>query len=98
MQEITIDFDALDNSYIEGIEFAFFTSLKHIDPFQPHLTQNEIDDLMGAPIGSCGFNGWSLNEVAAQINKYWQADDECDGSCGGHQENLGTGCITYRAD
>lgn len=74
MNEITLDWDALDASYIPGMEFAFFSSLKEMDPFQPHLTQNEMDDIIGAPIGSCGYN-WKLSQVAAQIDQYWSADE-----------------------
>jgi len=75
MQEIAIDFDALDNSYIDGMEFAFFSSLKEMDPFQPHLTPNERNYLVGD--GDCGAS-WPLNKVIWQILNYWQADTPDD--------------------
>lgn len=69
---VTIDFDALDESYITGMEFVFFASLKEIDPFQPHLTMDERNEIVG---GNCGAE-WPLAYVAKRVDDYWTADDD----------------------
>lgn len=77
MQEIEIDFDALDASYIPGMEFAFFNTLATIDPFQP-LTITERNELMVTRYGAsdgCG-TCMSLNQVSSRIDNYWWPDDE----------------------
>jgi hypothetical protein len=68
-----IDFDALDASYIQGMEFCFYTSLANIDPFQPQLTMEEISALV---VGDCGTN-WPLTAISGRIDEYWTADDDC---------------------
>lgn len=78
MQEIAIDFDALDASYIDGMEFCFWASLKNIDPFQPHLTEEERNDIMVTRYGAsegCGAD-MHLDQVAKRINEYWTADED----------------------
>lgn len=72
MQTTEIDFDALDASYIPGTEFCFWASLKERDPFQPHLTQYEITELMGGD--DCGAN-WPIHHISKRIDDYWAADD-----------------------
>lgn len=72
MQPIDIDFDALDASYIPGTEFVFWGSLKWMDPHQPHLTTEEVSDLVQ---GDCGAN-WPLEDIFETIDGYWAADDD----------------------
>lgn len=75
MQEIAIDFDALDASYIPGTEFCFWGSLQTMDPFQPQLTSEERDKLLDSPMGSCG-GLWPLDKTGKNIADYWIADDD----------------------
>lgn len=71
VQNIEIDFDALDASYIEGTEFVFWGTLKWLDPFQPQLTPEDREAIVG---GECG-EAWPLKKVDKRLAEYWVADD-----------------------
>ena len=77
MQEIEIDFEALDATWIPGMEFAFFNTLAAIDPFQP-LTISERNEIMVTRYNSTdGCGTWMpLHRVAARIDDYWAADED----------------------